>query len=356
LPENKHARRGLYLLYIALGILGVWLLLRFALPWLLPFIIAFGISRLVEPAVRFLTVRLRLPRGVASLLCTLIVFAVAVTLIIAVIGRIIYELSAFAKDVPALLADVSRVFSAAEDKLRLYALDAPAEMAQYLLGALDGLSVKSADMLAALSRKILALLSSIASASPGFFIFTFTCAVSSFFISSGYKSVTGFILRQIPRGHHAAMREFKSDLTATLGKWTKAQLMLSGITFVEMTIAFCVMRIEFAVLLALVIAIIDALPILGAGTVLIPWALISLMGGGVSRAVMLLVTFGVILIVRRVVEPKLIGAQLGMPPIAMLFAMYVGYRAAGFVGMALFPIGLIMVKHLNDRGYLHLWK
>jgi sporulation integral membrane protein YtvI len=356
LPDNKHARRGLFLVYFALGVLVVWVFLRFALPWLLPFIAAFAISRLIEPAVRLLTKRFRFRRGASSALCTVVVFAAAITLLTLGIGRVIYELAAFAKDVPALLGDMSRLFSAVSDKLRGYIIDAPEELQDYLTATLEGLSAKSADMLAALSRKILSWLSSAASGSPRFFVFIFTCGVSAFFISSGYGEVTGFLLRQIPARHHAALLEFRRDLVSTLGRWVRAQLMLSGVTFVEMSVAFYVMRIEFAILLALVIALIDALPILGAGAVLVPWAVVSLAGGDVPRAVTLLVTFCVIIIVRRVLEPKLVGGQLGLPPIATLVAMYVGFCAVGILGMALFPIGLIMLKHLNDKGYIRLWR
>jgi predicted PurR-regulated permease PerM len=120
--------------------------------------------------------------------------------------------------------------------------------------------------------------------------------------------------------------------------------------------AFLILRVKFAVVLAFVVAIIDLLPLLGVGTILIPWAVISFASGDYSRGVFLIVTYGVIAVVRNIVEPKLIAGQIGLPPIATLLAMYVGFCAIGVLGMALFPIGLIMLKHLNDRGYVKLWK
>jgi sporulation integral membrane protein YtvI len=343
------------LLYAALGILGVWLLLRFLVPWLLPFIIAFVLARLIEPIVRLLSKQMKLPRGLASAICVVIVAALLITLFTLAIGRIVYELAALAGDIPALLGDLTQVFSALRDKLNAYILAAPAELRGYLIDALDGLSARSADLLTSLSGGILGFLSSAATAGPRVIVFIFTCAISTFFISSGWTATTGFIMRQIPKRHHHALRDFRSDLRSTLGRWLKAQLMLSGVTFLELCVAFVVLRIDFAILLALVVALFDALPVFGAGAVLLPWALISLLGGELTRAVTLAVSFGIILLVRNVLEPKLVGAQIGLAPIATLVAMYIGLCSFGIAGMVLFPIGLIMLKHLNDRGYVQLW-
>ena len=187
-------------------------------------------------------------------------------------------------------------------------------------------------------------------------MFFITCAISVYFISSGYSDVRAFILRQIPREKHRALKELKRDLFSTFGKWVKAELMLAGITFVEMAVAFLFMRIEFAVLLALLVAVIDALPMLGSGTILIPWALVSLIGGDTRFAFGLVLLFAFNTILRNLIEPKLIGTQIGLSPFATLLALYIGFCAAGVLGMLLFPLGLILLKQLNDKGYIRLWK
>ena len=356
MPENKHMRRGLFLAYFAFGILAVWLLLKYALPWLSPFIAAFFISRPIEPLVNLLTTRLRFRRGLASALCTVIVFAVLVALAGALAGRIIYELTALAGDLPSLISELSLLITAMRDKVNVYISAAPFEMQAYLRSALDGIFGKSAGVITALSGKILSFLTSAAASGPHVLIFIVTSAVGTFFISSGYKEVTGFIMRQIPEGHHEAVREFKADLIAKFGRWIKAEAMLSGIAFFELLAAFLIMRVQFAVLFALLLAVIDLLPLLGVGTVLIPWAAVSFLNGDFVRGTALIVTYGVIAVVRNILEPKLVGSQIGLPPITALLAMYIGFRVIGIMGMALFPIGLIMLKHLNDKGYVRLWK
>ncbi len=356
MPENKHLRRGLYCLYGAASIIFIWLVLRYALPWLLPFIVAIAIARFMEPVVRQLVENYQFRRGIASAVCTIIIFSALIALTVLIIGRVIIELTAFVKDLPVLLTNTTNTISIIGNRIEGYIKAAPPEIQDYLNHALQGLANKSAELPAALSGKILELLSGAAKFTPKLVLFFFTCALSVFFMSCGYKDVSAFIMRQIPKSRHKSLRDFKTDLISTFGKWLKVELMLAGITFAEMCTAFLFMRIDFAILLALLVAFVDLLPVLGSGAVLVPWAVLTMIGGNFGNGITLIVVFAVNTVVRSLLEPKLIGKQIGLPPIATLIAMYVGFSAAGVVGMILFPIGLIMVKHLNDKGYLKLWK
>ncbi len=287
MPENKHLRRALYCLYGAAAIAIAWLVLRFLLPWLLPFILAFVIARLMEPAVRFLSERYSIRRGFASAMCTLVVFAVLIALTSLIIGRAVIELTALVKDLPTLLGNITRTVGVIGGKIDGFVKSAPAEIQNYLNNAIDGFNAKSAQLPAELSGKVLDFLSHAAKFTPRLILFFFACALGSFFISCGYKEFTGFILRQVPKRRHKSLGDFKNDLLATFGKWIKAELMLAGITFAEMTVAFLILRIEFAILLALLVAVVDLLPVVGSGAVLIPWALVSLIGGNYKTAVTL---------------------------------------------------------------------
>ena len=356
MPENKHLRRGLILIYMALGVLAFWLLLRYALPWLLPFIVAFAISRLIEPLVRLLTVKLRFRRAIASLICTVAVFAVLIALLSVIVGRIVYELTSLARDLPTLLSELTAFISAVRNRINVFITTAPFEMQDQLQNALDGMASRGGDLLPAVTGWIFSVIAAVASSGPRLILFIFTCAISTYFISSGYKDVSAFLMRQLPEKSHTAVREFRAGLVSVFGRWVRAEAMLSGVAFVQLLISFLIMRIPFAILLALLLAVIDLIPLIGIGSVLVPWAIISIISGNYTRAVMLIVTFGVISIIRNILEPKLVGSQIGLPPIATLLAMYIGFSTIGVLGMALFPIGLVVLKHLNDREYVKLWK
>ena len=356
MPENKHQRRIRYVLYAALAVLSAWLILRYALPWLMPFILAFGIARLIEPAVYYMTVQLHFKRGYAATLCTIIVIGAIIALFILVVWRGMYEFGAFIKELPALLTKFSASFSSMEDNIHKYIVSAPPGVQNYLTDATDNLIKKSAELPAAFSTYLIGLFPSAASYMPKIMLFFFTFAISIFFISSYYQEIVSFLNRQIPESHRGRVQTFKADLKSTLGRWLKAQLILCGITTAELSLAFMIIGIDYAILLAALISVIDALPVLGTGTILIPWAGLSLISGNYTNAIAIIVTYGVVIMVRNFLEPKIIGNQIGLNPVATLIAMYIGFCSTGVVGMLLFPVALIMVKQLNDRGYITLWK
>jgi len=170
-----------------------------------------------------------------------------------------------------------------------------------------------------------------------------------FFTLSAYPEVMAFFRRQLGSELDRA-RGVKASVFATLGKWLKAECILLAVTFCQLLVGLLLIRQEYALLLAALIALIDALPVFGTGTVLAPWAAVECLLGNVPKGAALLALFAVISVVRSVLEPKLV------PPLASLAAMYVGFCAAGVAGMVLAPVLLLLVKQLRDGGYIRLWR
>ena len=138
--------------------------------------------------------------------------------------------------------------------------------------------------------------------------------------------------------------------------------MILGIPFVEMVIGLSVLKLcrfytgGYIFAIALVTAVVDIMPVLGTGTILIPWAVISFCTGKFGLGVGLLVLYAIIGVIRQIVEPKLVSAQLGLPPYLTLAAMYIGTQLFGFLGLFLLPLLLTLLKVLNDEGILHILK
>ena len=182
-----------------------------------------------------------------------------------------------------------------------------------------------------------------------------TTVLAVFFTLSAYPAVRGFFRRQLGSRLERA-RGVKSSVFATLGKWLKAECILLAVTFCQLLAGLLLMRQEYALLLAALIALIDALPVLGTGTVLVPWAAVKCLLGAVPRGIALLALFAVISVVRSVLEPKLMAAQAGLPPLASLCAMYVGFCAMGVAGRGLARMARMLGKQLRDGGYIRLWR
>jgi len=339
---------------VATGIL--WLTFRFILPWVLPFLLALLTARLMEPVVRFLMRKIRVRRSFAAVVCSIGVLLIIASLISLAVNQALSGVSSLAQNLPDMVSRMGHLFSRLELALYRFVIAAPVETQAMIQTAIDGVAAAAEELPGTLSAALLSFAADAATAFPRFFLFILTYAISVLFISLSYPQVTAFLLRQIPAKWHERVRGFGQDLLQTLVKWLRAQLMLIAVTFVLLTLSFLVLRIPYGILLAALIALIDALPVLGTGTVLIPWALISFFGGDASLGIGLALTYGLVSITHSVMEPRFVGRQLGLHPLATLMAMYLGYRLIGVLGMITFPLGFILLKQFHDQGYVRLWR
>ena len=339
----------------ALGAGALWLAARFVLPWTAPFLAAWAFAALLEPAVRFL-VRHRWRRGAASGLCTLAALGLLGWALTALIGRGMAALSALTGTLPALMDALSRRLLSLEALIdaRLQAVPEPA--AALLERTLPALADAAAALPAQLSRQAVALVTRLAQASPDTLLFLVTAALGTYFISAAFPTVNAFLLAQLPSQFRRRLEEVGRDLKSGFGGMLRSQLMLMGMTFFELLAAFLLLRVRGAGMLAAVAAVIDALPVFGTGLVLAPWALGCLLLGEGRRGLALLLLWGLTSLVRSCAQAKLLGDQIGLDPLASLLGVYVGWRIAGVWGMLLFPLLLMALIRLNERGVLQLWR
>ena len=167
--------------------------------------------------------------------------------------------------------------------------------------------------------------------------------MSAFLISAELPKIRSWLGAHIPQGRFSAVPEFFRRLRSTAGQWLIAQLKLVGITYLLLTAGFFLLRIQFAPVWALAVAAVDAFPILGTGTILVPWSLICLLQHDSARALGLLGLYLTTALVRSGLEPKLVGRQLGLDPLLTLIALYTGFRLWGLLGMFLMPMLVITV-------------
>lgn len=340
-------------LCIAAGLAALWLSFRYLLPWLAPFLIAFAAASFLEPGVRRLS--RRMPRGAAAGFCTVLTLGGFLSLTGLVAGRTLSELSGAAAHMPQLVDGITGTLTRLENRALALAESMPGGMGRYLQAAVGALPAQLGSLPGWISGKALGLLSAIAEKTPSVLLFVLTTGLGIYFFSAAYPAILRFLARQIPEKHRSTVRFLRKDLLRTLGCWFRAQLILMALTFGELTIALTLLRVDYALLIALLTALIDILPILGAGTVLIPWALVCLLTGGTRLGLGLLITYGAVTLLRNLIQAKLLGDSLGLPPAATLMTMYVGFCAMGVWGMILFPMAAITLKQLNDHGLIRLW-
>lgn len=354
--DIKLSRVGRAVLWALAAGAGILLFFRCLLPCVLPFALAFLTAALCEPAVKLLSEKAHLRRGVASAFCVLVVLSSLAGFFLLVVVRLIDEAVSLASELPRLASGLPDLIDRAERAFRRVSDSVPASVRGYMNDALEAVADRASQLPAALSAWALGKLSSAAAGAPGMALSLATYVIGSFFISAGFPSIRAFLIRQIPPQARQTARQVKADLLGGVGRWLRAEAALLGITFLELTAAFLLMRVEYAAVIALLTALIDALPVFGVGVVLLPWAAVSFLTGQTPRAVSLAAAYLVVTVVHQCLEPKLIGDQFGVAPAAALFAMYAGFTLCGVYGMVLFPFGLMLLNEMNTKGYVRLWK
>ena len=342
--------------YWATVLTVAWLTLRYALVWLLPFLLALGFAALMEPVIELGQRKMRLKRGFLAAVFTLALLALVVTLGVVLVGQLIRQATDLIERLPELLAGLPVLADRITSRLRSFCAGCPDGVQQWLTQLLDRLEQTASEALGSLSSALLRLLTGVVGALPQVMLFCATTALALFFTSAAYPRLMAFLRRQLPPAWRETARGIKASLIATIGKWVKAQCVLIVITFCQLLAGLLLIRQPYALLLSAVIAFIDALPVFGTGTVLLPWAVLCCLAGSFPKGIALTALYLVIWLVRSVMEPKLMAQSAGLPPLPALAAMYIGFCAMGVAGMILGPILLLLMKQLHDGGYLHLWK
>lgn len=354
LPENRHLRFIIKLFYFVLIAAAAYVIYKYMIKWLMPFLISFLVSASIQKPVRMLEKRLHIPRKIACLLLVFFVYGI----VGAAVGTLIYwfinSLRDFAATLPDLLSELPEVIERLTGYLQKYYKLIPGSDGKTLTDTVSeligGLTASSIDM-----SGIFGTVKNVAFSIPTVLIFIIALFVGSFYISSDFDRVRDFILAQFSEKIRESTTRLVSHLLHTFTNWFKAIGIMIVITFFELMVGFLLMRLDYAVVLAIAIALVDALPVFGAGTVLIPWTIFSLLTGAYMRGLYLALLYIVILIVRNAMEPKILGTRIGLHPLIMLMCLYLGYVTLGFLGMFVLPVCLIAVERLQAWGYIHIF-
>lgn len=349
---QKHLRFLLILLYTALA-LGAFFLL---LPGLLPFLLGWFLARLLEPAVRFFCEKLHLSRGWVAAAILLIFIVILSAGFFFLLRRLWFELTVLSTRLPAWMAFLPELNQRLDNLIYRWTVAISPEFRSALQHALATVGEQLIALLASLGSTLLEWLSNGILALPRMVLFLFTALLAGYFFLAGRPALTTFAQKQLPDRWLSYLKKTSHQLKNALGGWAKAQGILMAVTFLLLTLGLLLMKIDAALLLAIGIALLDALPVFGAGTILLPWALFCILSGDLRRGLSLVILYTFIWLVRNILEPKLIANRAGLHPLAALFAMYLGFSLFGVAGLLLAPLGALLAAQLYEEGILYLLK
>lgn len=307
---------------------------------------------MAEPVVRLLHGRLHLPRGLAAGVGVTAAFMGLAILILLLLAFLVRELGTLA----GVLPDLSEMARSGITLLQTWLTDladrTPPSIRPLLQQNISVFFSGGTALLDKVFSYLLGLAGAILSHVPDSALSLGTAVISAFMISAKLPRIRNWISLHFPREKLRPLLRTLRQIREALGKWLAAQLRLTGVTLLILTIGLLLLRIPYGLLWALGICLVDAFPILGTGTVLLPWGLVCYLQGDRARAIGLVGIYVVISVTRSALEPKLVGRQLGLDPLVTLFALYAGYKLWGFAGMILSPLLAVTVLQLlpENRG------
>ncbi len=329
---------------------------RWLLTPLLPFLLALALSAMAEPTVQRLRRMLKVRRSFAAALVTTALLLAAGGTLAVLLLRLGTELKQWSARLPEAVEGFPMVWNNLLDRLGDWYAACPA----FLRSALDALAARMMEAGPSLAGDIgswlMGAASSLLAALPDVGLFVVTTVLAVYFTSLRYPSILAFLKRQLPPAWQLKCRDAAQCFRSTILKWLRAELMLILATFVVLLTGFMWIGVDYALLAAVFTALVDALPVLGTGTVLVPWALGCFIVGNTGRALSLLVLYAAAMLGHTLLEPRLLAGQADLPPISALLAMYAGFHFLGVGGMILAPVLLLLLKQFQDAGVVHIWR
>jgi sporulation integral membrane protein YtvI len=342
---RKYLRITLNIIIPLAVILLIALLGPRLLGFFMPFIIGWVIAMIANPLVHFLEKRLKIVRKASSLAIVVGVLAVIVLGGYYLISNVVMQCVEFIRDLPNLFEQIETEL----DYMLMRFSGLFAMLPLSVQEALQNMGTKINDYASSLVSHFgdpaIEVAGNVAKGIPGALVYTVVTIMSSYFFIADREKVLDFLRKYMPGSIQRYMRMASSNTKRLVGGYFLAQFRIMFVVAVLLVVGFWILHIKYSVLLAILIAFLDFLPVFGTGTVLIPWALLKFFNGEYYLAIGLGVLYVVTQVTRQLIQPKIVGDSMGLNPMATLFLLYVGFRVGGLGGMILaVPVGLIVIE------------
>lgn len=342
-------------LWVCLLGLAAYLVILYGIPLLYPFLIALLIALLINRPVNFMTARLRIPRWLSvtiSLLLLILLVSGAITLIVT---QIVVEINELSRLIPGFVNELAQYL---QITISRDFLTGWYEQVQWIYSQLDPEYKERVDNtlqsgISSLTATGQDLVVSFLTALKNFFLSLPNMAtvavisvIGSFFIAKDYPIWKIRFRRILPRFVNTRLDQILADLRSALFGFVKAQLTLISLTAALVIIGLLILDVNYAITIGLITGLVDLLPYLGTGTIFVPWIIYQFFKGNYSLVIGLSVLYGIVLIFRQIIEPKVVGENVGLDPLLTLVSLFVGLQLFGFLGLIIGPVSLVLINAL----------
>lgn len=320
--------------------IGIWGLLYF-----MPFVIGWFISFLAHPVVSVLEKRLKIKRKLGSAIIIIATIAAIAGVGYLAVSKVMEEVMLLIQNGPDLYQQLEEGFATIGKNLQgLYNM-LPAVVQESWEKFAAGLDSQIADLIAKFSDPVVTTTGNLVKKIPALLVGMIVMMVSAYFFIAQRDEVITWAKKVAPQSIQKRMSLIIYNLKYAVGGYLKAQVKIMFVVGAILLVGFGLMRIKYAILLAILTAFLDFLPFFGTGAVLWPWALYKLLVGNYKEAICLMIIYAITQLVRQIIQPKLVGDSIGLNPMLTLVLLYVGYKIGGFFGLVLgVPIGMIVIN------------
>ena len=334
---------------------------KYALPIVLPFVVAWVVALILQPIINFLSKKAKIPKWLSVIVLVLATLFLLSWALYAIIVRASTELLSLSQELLKMFESFSTEPGGIDAFIeKLDSLVPFFDFSGFLYNIWNNLDEYIAtalkNLVSLVSSSVVPLITKIVMAIPNAFVFFIITIISAVYISIDFKKINSFISYQFPEKARSFMKMVKEQFIQTIGKYVRAYGLLILITFSELFVGFSILGVSYSLIIAMITALVDILPVLGTGTILIPWGVYMLISGNYFLGIGILILYVIITVVRQILEPKIVGSYVGLYPLVTLMAMYIGTKVMGFFGLFAFPIAIILLKKMNDDGHIKLWK
>ncbi len=316
----------------------------------MPFVIGWIISLIAAPVVRFFEEKLKIRRKGASVIVIVAVLSAVILLVYAVGAKLVREGISFVNELPVLWEGVMEEFSQVGENLEGVYSRLPEDMQDTLDNIGSEMGAYFGAIMEGVGTPTFEAVGNVAKQLPDIFLGVVMCILSAYFFVADKSYMSNIMKKYVPDSIRYRFDLIRRSFRNAVGGYFKAQFKIECWIYLLLVVGLLALHVRYALLVALGIAFLDFLPVFGTGTVMIPWAVIEILGKDYKMAIGLLIIWCVGQLVRQMIQPKIVGDSIGMDAIPTLFLLFIGYKAAGVLGMILaVPIGIIVVN-LYEEG------
>lgn len=303
------------------------------LGYTLPFVLAFIFAMILQKPTKYLIRQFKIKNFLASIITTIIFFAIIISLVSLGVTSLTTELIQLGKNVQTYVGNNTALFYKYFDVLKEYYINLDPSIAKAIQDNLAGSVTKVSNLAAAVVTGIASGLISFLASVPYIIMVVLFTLLATYFFTKDMSSAKDKFMNILPSENTGKMLYIVNETKKMLGGYAFSYAFIIFCTFLETLIGFSILRVKYAVLLSILSAFVDVLPVLGVGSVYVPLAIIHFISGKTVTGVGILVLYALVFIIRQIVEPRILSSSLGLHPVAVLAAIFIGLKANGVAGM-----------------------